>query len=151
MSIEVQIQLMVMSILFGFIFMIIYSFFNELFYKNRFRIIIELPLFVFGTLLYFFFLYKINGGFLNIYLILFILIGILIYTLFYIKLFLFKYTIIHKKIILFFNKHAIIKKKKERKKKNGKKRSTTNICVEQKQSNNNVITWSINPSDSLRS
>lgn len=151
MSIEVQIQLIIMSILFGFIFMIFYSFINEIFYKSKIRIFFELPLFLIGTITYYILIYKINGGFLNIYLILFLLIGILLYQSFYSKLFLYKYVNIHKKIIFFLKKHAIIKKKKERKKKNGKKRSTTNVRVEQKQSDNDVITWSINPSDSLRS
>ena len=101
MSIEVQIKLIVMSILFGFIFMIIYSFFNEFFYKSKLRIIYELPLFLLSTLIYFYLLYKINTGILNIYLPLFILIRILIYQLFYSKYFLYIYTFLHKKNIIF--------------------------------------------------
>ena len=143
MSIEVQIKLIVMSILFGFIFMIIYSFFNEFFYKSKLRIIYELPLFLLSTLIYFYLLYKINTGILNIYLPLFILIGILIYQLFYSKYFLYIYSFLHKKIILFFHKHAIIRKKIKRKKKYGKKRISRSLRMEQKQSNNDVITWSI--------
>lgn len=156
MSIEVQIQLIVMSIMFGFIFMIFYSFMNEIFYKSKFRIIIELPFFLLSTIIYFYLLYIINDGFLNIYLILFIFIGVIIYYAFYYPYFLYRYVKIHKKLILILNKHVIIKiekirKKWKEKKKYGKKRSPTKLCVEQKQSNNNVITWIIDPSTSIHS
>ena len=83
MSIEVQIQLIVMSVLFGFIFMAIYSFFNELLFKNKLRILIEIPLFLIGTIIYFYLIYFINGGLLNIYMLLFLLLGVLIYQIFY--------------------------------------------------------------------
>ena len=148
MSIEVQIQLIVMSVLFGFIFMTIYSFFNELLFKNKLRILIEIPLFLIGTIIYFYLIYFINGGLLNIYMFLFLLFGVLIYQMFYSKFFLCIYANIHKKIILFFNKHVIIKKKKVRK--YGKKRSTTRVRLEQKQSNHNVTTWHIDSPSSLR-
>ena len=88
MSIEVQIQLIVMSVLFGFIFMIFYSLLNELLYKNKIRFMLEIPLFLVGTILYFYLIYSINGGLLNVYVLLFILLGVLLYQLFYSRFFL---------------------------------------------------------------
>ena len=41
MSIEVQIKLVVSSILFGFSFMILYSLINEFFYKSKLRILFD--------------------------------------------------------------------------------------------------------------
>ena len=147
MSIEVQIKLVIASILFGFSFMIIYSLINEFFYKSKIRILFELPLFIFGTIIYFIIVYKINTGILNIYLPLFILIGVLLYQTFYSHYFIYLYANIHKKTILFFNKHVIIRKR--RGKKYGKKRSTTRVRLEQKQSYHNVTTWHIDSPNSI--
>ena len=83
MSIEVQIKLVVSSILFGFSFMILYSLINEFFYKSKLRILFELPLFILGTIIYFIIIYKINTGILNIYFPLFIIIGVFLYQIFY--------------------------------------------------------------------
>lgn len=149
MSIEVQIKLIIASILFGFSFMIFYSLINEIFYKSKIRILFEFPLFIIGTIIYFLIIYKINTGILNIYLPIFILLGIIIYQAFYSHYFIYLYSNIHKKTILFLNKHAIIKKGKG--KKYGKKRSTASVRLEQKQSNNNVTTWHIDSPSSIRS
>jgi hypothetical protein len=137
-----------MSILFGFIFMIFYSFINEIFYKSKVKFIFEISLFNIGSLTYFYLVYKINTGILNIYMVLFILIGVILYQIFYSKYFIYLYSNIHKKLLLFSSKHVIIRKRKE--KKYGKKRSTTRFRLEQKQSNNNVTTWHIDSPSSLR-
>ena len=150
MSIEVQIQLIIISILFGFIFMIFYSLINEFFYTSKLRIIFEFPLFIISTIIYFMLIYKINGGLLNIYYPLFIIIGVLIYIYYYSNYFLSIYTKLHKKLIFFLKKHDIIRKRKE-KNRHGKKKSTTNVRMEQKKSDINVITWSIDSSSSIRS
>ena len=148
MSIEVQIKLVVSSILFGFSFMILYSLINEFFYKSKLRILFELPLFILGAIIYFIIIYKINTGILNIYFPLFILIGIILYQIFYSHYFIYLYANIHKKTILFLNKHGIIRKRKE--KKYGKKRSPTRVRLEQKQSYHNVTTWHIDSPSSVR-
>ena len=60
MSIEVQIKLIIMSILFGFIFMIFYSFINEMFYRSKVKFIFEFILFNLSSLIYFYLVYQEN-------------------------------------------------------------------------------------------
>lgn len=115
MELEVQFQVFFMSILFGMYLLSFYQFINNFFCKNTIlRFFFELPFFTFNFLFYYFFLFKLNGGIFNIYLILGLLIGFYIHQKFYAQKFLLYYEFISNK----FN--AIIQKKKARRKKHGK-------------------------------
>lgn len=102
-ELEVQFQIFFMSILFGMYLLSSWQLLNRIF-KNKIiiRFFFELPFFVFNFLLYYFFLFKLDGGIFNIYLLLGLLIGFFIHQKFYAPKILLFYECILKKI------HAII-------------------------------------------
>ena len=115
MELEVQFQVFFMTILFGMYLLSFWQLLNKVFQnKIILRFFFELPFFILNALLYYFLLFKLNGGIFNIYLILAIFIGFFIHQKFYAPKILLYYEFILKK----FN--GIIKKKKKRRIKNGK-------------------------------
>lgn len=83
-ELEVQFQIFFMSILFGMYLLSSWQFLNRLFKDKIFiRFFFELPFFVFNFLLYYFFLFKLDGGIFNIYLLLGLFIGFFIHQKFY--------------------------------------------------------------------
>ena len=115
MELEVQFQVFFMSIIFGMYLLSFWQFFNRLFYKKIIiRFFFELPFFVLNFLLYYFLLFKLNGGLFNIYLIIGLLIGFYMHQKFYAPKILSLYEFI-------FNKfNAIISAIKKRCKRYGK-------------------------------
>ena len=84
MELEVQFQIFFMSILFGMYLLFSWQFLNRLFYKKIItRFFFELLFFIFNFILYFFILFKLNGGVFNLYLLLGLVTGLLIYQKFY--------------------------------------------------------------------
>lgn len=147
-SLNTQVQIITFGIMYGFLTSIIYSFFNRLFYKKIItRFVLELPFFIFLTIIYFIVNIKINDGKINIYQPLWLLIGVLLYYKFYSKYFLPFYEMIvnylYQKLLLpFKNKYDIIKKKLQKKvKKHGKKRKSTSNKMESKQGGKYFTTW----------
>ena len=123
MELEVQFQVFFMTILFGMYLLSFYQFFNKLFLKNTaIRFFFELPFFTINSLLYYFILFKLNGGIFNIYLILAILTGFYIHQKFYAPKILPYYDSISNK----FN--AIIQMKKKRRKEHGKNKKRNKLC-----------------------
>lgn len=109
-ELEVQFQIFFMSILFGMYLLSSWQFLNRLFKDKIFiRFFFELPFFVFNFLLYYFFLFKLDGGIFNIYLLLGLFIGFFIHQKFYAPKILLFYECIFQKM------HAIIIKIKGRK------------------------------------
>lgn len=110
-ELEVQFQIFFMSILFGMYLLSFWQLLDKIF-KNKIiiRFFFELPFFVFNFLLYYFFLFKLDGGIFNIYLLLGLLIGFFIHQKFYAPKILLFYECILNKI------HAIIIKITRRKK-----------------------------------
>ncbi len=119
-ELEVQFQIFFMSILFGMYLLSSWQLLNRIF-KNKIiiRFFFELPFFVFNFLLYYFFLFKLDGGIFNIYLLLGLLIGFFIHQKFYAPKILLFYECILKKIhaiiikITRRNKHGKNKKRKK--------------------------------------
>lgn len=155
-SLNTQIQIIVFGILYGFIGSVVYSIFNYIFYKRIItRLLIEVPLFLGMTLVYFHAMIKINDGKLNIYQPLWLIMGCLIYLKFYNCYFLPFFVKILNKISIklflpFKNKCAIIKKKLAKKvKRHGKKRTTTPNKMESKQGGKYFTTWNFPDSDSF--
>lgn len=115
MQLEVQFQIFFMSILFGMYLLSFWQFFNRLFLnKIIIRFFFELFFFVCNFLLYYFFLFKLNGGVFNLYLIFGLFTGIFIHQKFYAPKILPYYEFILGKI------NVIISKVKKRWKRHGK-------------------------------
>jgi hypothetical protein len=86
MTLNDQIQSFVYSILIGMVFTFIWSFFNRVFYKLKGtfrRLVFEAVLFSMFGVVYYYLLFLINNGVLNIYLPLGLLVGVVIYQLYY--------------------------------------------------------------------
>lgn len=84
MELSKQFQVILASFLFGILFMIIYDFINRATYRKKgkiIRFIIELITFLSLSFLYFLIMLKISNNQLNIFLPLFIIIGIITYIL----------------------------------------------------------------------
>lgn len=119
-ELEVQFQIFFMSILFGMYLLSSWQLLNRIF-RNKIiiRFFFELPFFVFNFLLYYFFLFKLDGGIFNIYLLLGLFIGFFIHQKFYAPKILLFYECILKKIhaiiikITRRNKHGKNKKRKK--------------------------------------
>lgn len=125
MDLNQQFQMIIACILFGIIYMIAFELINRSLYKQKgklIRLIIELISFLFITLCFFITMLLVCNANLNLFIPLFIIIGILIYICFLEKYF---QAIINKFIskienrqkqfaILLSNKFAIIKKRYER-------------------------------------
>lgn len=137
MNLNEQFQVIIVSILFGIIFMIFYEFVNKLTYNKKgkiIRFIIELIYFLFMSLLFFIILLYINDAVFNIFIILFLFIGIIIYLLlfqiYFQKLYAFIFSFLKNKYNKVINpikeKFAIINKKKKVKKHEKNKRSKKN-------------------------
>lgn len=151
-SLERQFQSIVLSISFGMFFMFIYSLFYRLFSKRKFfiRFPFELILFISLTNLFYILNIYINEGILNIYIPLFIVIGMILYKVFYDK-YIMKYfnkliDIINKLVIdklklAIKNIYDIIKNKK-RKWKDAKKQQSRSRKMESKQSGQYSYDWS---------
>ena len=153
-SLEFQIRIVVLSFLFGLFGMFLYSIFNRIFfYKKRkfIRFILEPLFFLLLTVFFYYLNYKVSLGHQTIYIPLFILLGILVYQMFYAKYFL-KFIeniaqYFHKKVELIkldlHKKYDIIKRKIERrKKKNAKKRIRKKKLLESKQGQQHHYDWS---------
>ena len=107
MELEVQFQVLFMSILFGMYLLSFWQLLNRIFYKKTIlRFFFELPFFTVNFLLYYFLLFKLNNGVFNIYLLLGLFIGFYIHQKFYASKILLYYEFILEK----FN--DIIKKSK---------------------------------------
>ena len=107
MELEVQFQVLFMSILFGMYLLSFWQLLNRFFYqKTVLRFFFELPFFIVNFLLYYFLLFKLNNGIFNIYLLLGLFVGFYIHQKFYASKILLFYEFILKK----FN--DIIKKSK---------------------------------------
>ena len=84
MELSKQFQVILASFLFGILFMIIYDFINRATYSKKgkiFRFIIELITFLSLSFLFFLIMLKISNNQLNIFLPLFIILGIITYIL----------------------------------------------------------------------
>lgn len=84
MELSKQFQIILTSFLFGILFMIIYDFINRVTYNKKgkiIRFIIELITFLSLSFLYFLIMLKISNNQLNIFLPLFIILGIITYIL----------------------------------------------------------------------
>ena len=152
---QIQFRIIVLSFLFGFFGMFLYSVFNRMFFykKNKpIRFIFEPIFFTSLTLFYFYLNYKVSLGYQTIYIPLFIVVGILIYQLFYATLFLrvverfalFIQNKIIKRIKLDLNKKYVIIKKKMEKgvNKYAKKRIRKKKLLESKQGQQHNYDWS---------
>ncbi|MGM9858464.1 MAG: spore cortex biosynthesis protein YabQ [Bacilli bacterium] len=107
-----QFQALIGSIFFGFIFTHLWYVFNRIFYKweGTFkRFILEVPLFISFSYLYFLFLVNICNGKLSIYYLLCIALGLFIYVKFYAP----KFNKFHEKILNFLN-DKVFKKIKDK-------------------------------------
>ena len=103
-----QFQALVGSIFFGFIFTHLWYVFNRMFYKweGTFkRFILEVPLFISFSYLYFLFLVKICNGKLSLYYLLCIALGLFIYVKFYAP----KFNKFHEKILNMLNEKIFMK------------------------------------------
>lgn len=116
-------QILLASYLFGFLLMIFYDFFNRLFYKQKghlIRYLLESLFFLIATLIFFIIMLTIANAKFNIFIPLFIFLGIITYMLFLESYFQKVYQVIflkigdflEKKRLLIKNKFAIIKKKR---------------------------------------
>ena len=84
MELSKQFQVILASFLFGILFMIIYDFINRVTYSKKgkiIRFIIELITFLSLSFLYFLIMLKISNNQLNVFLPLFIILGIITYIL----------------------------------------------------------------------
>ena len=115
MELEVQFQILFVSILFGMYLLSFWQLLNRIFLKKIIiRFFFELPFFILNFLFYYFLLFKLNGGVFNIYLLLGIFIGFFIHQKFYASKILLFYEFILNKV------NGIIKNIKMRCKKYGK-------------------------------
>lgn len=121
-TLERQIHIISISILFGIGFMFIWSIFNVAFYKKKktfVRLIFEIILYVCASTIYFIIVAKKTDGIVSIYAPLFLVLGIIIYQKIYAKLF--NKTIskiadkIYTKIILKLKVKIKIKRRKRKK------------------------------------
>ena len=151
-SLERQFQSIVLSFSFGMFFMFVYSIFDYLFSNRRWyiRLPFESVLFLSLTQVFFYLNVFVNEGLLNIYIPLFILIGIIVYLKFYkkyiIKCIKHLSCVIKEKVI---NKFVLEIKKiydiisiKKRVKKNAKKQQSRSRSLESKQSRQYSYDWS---------
>lgn len=125
MDLSTQFQMIITCILFGIIYMITFEFINRLLYRKKgkiIRLLVETISFVFVTLIFFICMLLIANAKLNIFIPLFLLLGVTLYICFLEKYF---QEVIDKFIckienkqkqlaFLFTNKFAIIKKRYER-------------------------------------
>ncbi len=82
MNILIQFQIILASFFFGILFMILYDFVNRLLYFKKgklIRLLLEIIFFLSMTLFFFFMMLKIANAKLNIFIPLFIVLGILFY------------------------------------------------------------------------
>ena len=149
---ERQVQSIALSLLFGMIFMFFYEVLKRLFLRRCFvlKLICELNLFVSFAYIYYVLNVYVNEGYLNIYIPLFIMVGIYLYHKFYSKYIL----IFLEKIIELINKKIISKLKLEiarlygiinsrkRVRKDAKKQQSTSRSLESKQSRQYSYDWS---------
>lgn len=108
-ELETQFQIVISSIVFGMVFTNLYTFFDIILGKSKvIRAIIELCFFLVSGVLYYYLIFVINKGVLNIYMPICLLMGYIVYKRYYDKYFscLYKY--------LFSVFHSIIKNRKER-------------------------------------
>lgn len=78
-----QFELILLSFFYSIFFMFIYDLFNALFYKQKgkiIRFVFELILFILATLLFFICMLIIYNGKFNIFIILFLILGIILYV-----------------------------------------------------------------------
>ncbi len=90
-SLENQIQIIAISILYGIFFMFIWSIFNRLFFKHKksvVRLAAEIVFMGCGAVIYFYLILVINGGVMTVYMPVFLLIGVCLYQFMYAPLFL---------------------------------------------------------------
>lgn len=124
-ELEVQFQIVVVSIVFGMVFTNLYTFLDIFLGKSKvFRSMIELCFFLIVSILYYMLIYKINKGMLSIYMPVCLGLGYFLHMRFYDKHFscLYKY--------LFSLTCSIINKKKDRWKKKWKGLITKKIKKE---------------------
>lgn len=157
MSLEEQIQSFALSIIFGFLFMIVWTFINQIFgnkKKSILRLLLELSFFLYATYIYFFYLTILCDGIVNIFYFLGVLIGIYFFEKFYAPSMIVLYDKwiekIKKKIIspitlFFFIKFGImksyLKKLFKKVKKHGKRKKVKKNAVEPKSSGDNSLAW----------
>jgi hypothetical protein len=151
----------------GMVFTFIWSFFNRIFYRYKgklIRLFFEVILFCVFGIIYYYLLFLINNGVLSIYLPLGILIGVVIYELYYAPKFLYSFELLIKWIkvkilkpikLAFKRLFAIIKKtlqslfrkikKLFKTKKQVKKHAKTTLqqkkSLDSSKSGDNSITW----------
>jgi len=151
-SLQRQFQSVVLSIVFGMFFMFMFLNHHRIFRNKNIilRLFFKLPLFISLTYLYFYLNALVNDGLLNIYIPLFIILGMWIYHKFYSK-YILKYL---DKLIAFINIFIINKLKLEFKKlygiikvrkkvrKDAKKQQSRSKSLESKQSGQYSYDWS---------
>ena len=156
-SLERQIQSSALSLLFGMIFMFFYEVMKRLLLRRCFvfKLICELNLFINSSYIYYVLNVYVNEGYLNIYIPLFIVVGIYLYHKFYSKYIL----DFLEKIIQFINKLIInklklaimrlygIMKSRKRVRKDAKKQQSRSRSLESKQSGQYSYDWSFFNSD----
>lgn len=89
-TLEKQIHIISISILFGIAFMFIWSIFNAVFYQKKksfIRLVFEVFLYVFASTIYFVIVASKTDGIISVYAPLFLIIGIIIYQKLYAKFF----------------------------------------------------------------
>ncbi len=147
MNLLIQFQIILASFFFGIFFMIFYDFLNRLLYFKKgtlLRLILEIIFFSTMTLFFFLVMLKIANAKLNIFIPLFILLGIVVYVLtmqpYFQKVYQFIFykfgTKIKQKRLYFSAKFDIIKMKrrKARLKRHEKNRKSKKSNISQKQS-----------------
>lgn len=108
-ELETQFQIIFLSILFGIISAMIFSFLSTMLKNSKvIRAILELCFFPFFSIFYYYLIYLINNGVLSIYMPVFIILGIYLYKKFYDKHFSYVYDCLFKKV------SSIIKIRKDR-------------------------------------
>ena len=108
-ELEVQFKLVISSIVFAMVFTNLYTFFDIGLRRSKvLRFIVINSYFVSSTVIYYFLIYTINQGILNVYLPISLIVGYYLHMKFYDKYFscLYKY--------LFSKIHSIIDKRKEK-------------------------------------
>ena len=111
-ELETQFQIVILSILFGMIGTNLYSLITSIFRNSKvFKAILELCFFITFAISYYYFIYILNNGILNVYMPVFLLVGYYLHMKFYDKHFSFVYNCLFQKF------SSIIKKRKDRWKK----------------------------------
>lgn len=108
-ELEVQFKLVIISVFYSMIFTNLYTFFDIALRKSKiFRFLIINGYFLFATSLYYFLIYIINRGILNVYLPISLVLGYYLHMRYYDKYFSCLYKYVFSKI------HSIIDKRKEK-------------------------------------